>query len=130
MPTYEYVCPHCGHEFEVVQKMTDEPLRNCPKCGKNVKRKVGKGAGIIFKGSGFYATDYRSPDYKAKANAEKGQAPGKSGGSKGGKDGGGAGSGSGESGAGGGTASGGSGGSSAPTPGTGDSQGSGGTKSA
>ncbi len=59
MPTYEYVCGHCGHNFEAFQKMTDKPLESCPLCSKNVRRLIGSGAGIIFKGSGFYATDYR-----------------------------------------------------------------------
>lgn len=59
MPTYDYECEHCGHTFEVFQKITDEPLEKCPKCHKKVKRLIGSGAGIIFKGSGFYATDYR-----------------------------------------------------------------------
>jgi putative FmdB family regulatory protein len=71
MPSYDYVCTVCGHEFELVQKMTDPPRKRCPKCGKKVERKIGSGAGIIFKGSGFYATDYRSADYQAKARAEK-----------------------------------------------------------
>ena len=76
MPNYEYVCTHCGHEFELVQKMTDPPRKLCPKCRRKVTRKVGSGAGIIFKGSGFYATDYRSPDYKAKEKADKGGSAG------------------------------------------------------
>lgn len=59
MPTYDYECTHCGYAFEVFQKMTDSPLDKCPKCSKKVKRLIGGGAGIIFKGSGFYATDYR-----------------------------------------------------------------------
>lgn len=59
MPTYEYECTHCGHRFEVFQKMSDKPLNKCPKCNKGVKRLIGSGSGIIFKGSGFYATDYR-----------------------------------------------------------------------
>ena len=59
MPTYEYECPHCGHNFEVFQKITDKPIEDCPKCNKKVKRLIGSGSGIIFKGSGFYATDYR-----------------------------------------------------------------------
>src|SRR5450432_295023 len=55
MPTYEYECPKCGHAFELFQSMRDEPLKRCPKCGKaGVKRLVGGGAGLIFKGSGFY----------------------------------------------------------------------------
>lgn len=59
MPTYEYECKHCGHSFEISQKMTDPPLDKCPKCSHKVRRLIGTGAGIIFKGSGFYATDYR-----------------------------------------------------------------------
>ncbi len=59
MPTYEYECTHCGHNFEAFQKITDRPLDKCPKCNKKVKRLISSGAGIIFKGSGFYATDYR-----------------------------------------------------------------------
>ena len=59
MPTYDYECLHCGHNFEAFQKITDKPLNKCPKCAKAVKRLIGKGAGIIFTGSGFYATDYR-----------------------------------------------------------------------
>ena len=61
MPTYEYACPKCGHEFEQFQSMRDEPLKKCPKCKKTgVKRLVGGGAGLIFKGSGFYITDYKT----------------------------------------------------------------------
>ena len=59
MPTYEYECTKCPHRFEVSQKMTDKPLASCPKCKGKVKRMIGSGSGIIFKGSGFYATDYR-----------------------------------------------------------------------
>lgn len=60
MPTYEYVCRSCGNEFEVFQSMRDAPVKTCPKCGKaTVKRLIGRGAGIIFKGSGFYETDYK-----------------------------------------------------------------------
>lgn len=59
MPTYEYECTQCGYNFEAFQKMTDPPLESCPKCSKKVRRLIGSGAGIIFKGSGFYATDYR-----------------------------------------------------------------------
>ncbi len=78
MPTYEYVCEKCGHEFEVFQSMKDPPLKVCPKelCkmekwgrGK-VHRRIGAGAGIIFKGSGFYITDYRSKSYKSAAKKE------------------------------------------------------------
>ncbi len=70
MPTYEYECRHCGHRFELFQKMTDKPLEACPKCNKRVKRLIGSGAGIIFKGSGFYATDYRKKDKSKKAQTE------------------------------------------------------------
>lgn len=60
MPTYEYACPKCGHEFEQFQSMRDEPLKKCPKCHKTgVKRLIGGGAGLIFKGTGFYTTDYK-----------------------------------------------------------------------
>lgn len=62
MPTYEYECTNCHHTFEASQKMTDAPLTKCPKCNKKVKRLISNGAGIIFKGSGFYATDYRKKD--------------------------------------------------------------------
>lgn len=61
MPTYEYACPKCGHQFEQFQSMSDEPLKKCPKCKKaGLKRLVGGGAGLIFKGSGFYITDYKN----------------------------------------------------------------------
>jgi len=59
MPTYDYECSHCGHVFEVFQKITDASLDKCPKCGKKVKRLISSGSGIIFKGSGFYETDYK-----------------------------------------------------------------------
>jgi putative FmdB family regulatory protein len=71
MPTYEYECQRCGHVFERFQSMTAEPIKRCPECRGKVKRLIGAGAGIIFKGSGFYETDYRSEDYKRKAKAEK-----------------------------------------------------------
>jgi putative FmdB family regulatory protein len=70
MPTYEYRCEACGHEFERFQSITAEPIKECPLCNRKVKRLFGTGAGIIFRGSGFYATDYRSEDYKAKAKTE------------------------------------------------------------
>lgn len=61
MPTYEYACPKCGHQFETFQSMKDEPLKECPKCHrKSLKRLLGTGAGLIFKGSGFYITDYKN----------------------------------------------------------------------
>lgn len=60
MPTYEYECSNCGYKFDILQKMSDALLVNCPKCHqKKLKRLISAGAGIIFKGSGFYATDYR-----------------------------------------------------------------------
>lgn len=72
MPTYEYECSACGEVFESFQSITAEPLESCELCGsKRVKRLIGMGAGIIFKGSGFYETDYRSQDYKEKAKAER-----------------------------------------------------------
>jgi putative FmdB family regulatory protein len=57
MPTYEYECKSCGHTFEAFQAMSDEPLKNCPQCGKEVRRLIFGGTGVIFKGSGFYVTD-------------------------------------------------------------------------
>jgi putative FmdB family regulatory protein len=63
MPTYDYECDACGHRFEEFQSMKDAPLKECPKCKKNkLRRLIGTGAGIIFKGSGFYTTDYRKSD--------------------------------------------------------------------
>lgn len=81
MPTYEYACPKCGHDFEVFQSMKDEPLKKCPNCKKTgLKRLLGTGAGLIFKGSGFYVTDYKN---KPKSSAkEGGGGEGKPGGSK------------------------------------------------
>jgi putative FmdB family regulatory protein len=72
MPTYEYKCDKCGHQFEQMQGITSKSLRKCPKCGKSaLRRLIGTGAGLIFKGSGFYATDYRSENYKESAKKEK-----------------------------------------------------------
>jgi putative FmdB family regulatory protein len=70
MPTYEYECLDCGNQFEAVQSMKDPHLTECPQCGGKVRRKIGRGAGIIFKGSGFYQTDYRSDSYKAAAKKD------------------------------------------------------------
>jgi len=67
MPTYEYECTKCGHNFEVFQAMSDEPLKTCTKCGKEVRRLIFGGAGVIFKGSGFYVTD------KGKSSAPSGK---------------------------------------------------------
>ena len=61
MPTYDYECQECGHRFETLQNMKDEPLKTCPECGGSVQRLLGAGAAVIFKGSGFHATDYRQP---------------------------------------------------------------------
>src|SRR3954469_4625328 len=73
MPTYEYQCDACGNKFEKFQSITSGPVRKCPKCGKNkVKRLISTGAGLIFKGSGFYITDYRDAGYKDKDKAESG----------------------------------------------------------
>ncbi len=71
MPTYDYVCDACEHAFEEFQSFNDEVLSKCPKCGKKkLRRLFGSGAAILFKGSGFYETDYRSESYKAAAKKE------------------------------------------------------------
>lgn len=72
MPTYEYECQTCGHQFEARQSMKDPHLTDCPKpeCAGPVKRRIGVGAGFIFKGNGFYITDYRSDSYKAAAKKD------------------------------------------------------------
>ena len=72
MPTYEYRCTGCGNEFELFQKMSDEPKAACPKCGESGERKLSGGAGFLFKGSGFYITDSRGDSYKQAAKAESG----------------------------------------------------------
>jgi putative FmdB family regulatory protein len=75
MPTYEYICEDCGYEFEQFQTIKARPLRKCPQCGEaSLRRLIGVGAGIIFKGSGFYETDYRSESYKRAAEKDKGGA--------------------------------------------------------
>lgn len=72
MPTYEYRCDACSHEMEEFQSITAKPLKKCPACGKSkLKRLIGIGAGVIFKGSGFYETDYRSKGYSDAAKADK-----------------------------------------------------------
>ncbi|HEY3968512.1 MAG TPA: zinc ribbon domain-containing protein [Planctomycetaceae bacterium] len=71
MPTYDYVCKACGNAWDEFQSMTAKPTKKCPKCGKaKAERIIGSGAGIIFKGSGFYQTDYRSDSYKKSADAD------------------------------------------------------------
>ncbi len=72
MPTYEYCCQACRHQFDEFQSITEQPLKKCPKCRKlKLRRVFGTGAAILFKGSGFYQTDYRSESYKAAAKAEQ-----------------------------------------------------------
>ncbi len=67
MPTYEYKCLECGHSFELFQSMSAEPVKECPECGGEVKRLIGPGAGPIFKGTGFYQTDYKNSGSKSQA---------------------------------------------------------------
>lgn len=72
MPTYDYECGACEHAWELFQPMSAKPVRKCPECGKlKAERLIGTGGGILFKGSGFYETDYRSASYKKGAKAEK-----------------------------------------------------------
>lgn len=71
MPTYEYRCPK-GHEFELFQRISDEPGADCPECGEAAQRLISAGAGFLFKGDGFYITDHRSDDYKKRASSESG----------------------------------------------------------
>jgi putative FmdB family regulatory protein len=73
MPTYDYRCGACGHELEIFHSMSEAPKRKCPKCGKlKLARRIGTGGGILFKGSGFYQTDYRSDSYRKAEKAESG----------------------------------------------------------
>jgi len=75
MPTYDYICDNCQHEFEQFQSITASQLKKCPACGKmKLRRLIGSGAGVIFKGSGFYETDYRSKSYNSGKQKEKGGA--------------------------------------------------------
>lgn len=76
MPTYDYRCTKCGHVFELFHSMKDDAPKKCPKCRARAKRVPGGGAGLLFKGSGFYITDYRSKGYQDKAKAEKGEKSG------------------------------------------------------
>ena len=72
MPTYEYVCESCGHDLEVFQRMSEDPLKECPSCETPaLKRKIGLGAGIIFKGGGFYETDFKDRKGKSGSSADK-----------------------------------------------------------
>jgi len=72
MPTYDYVCDKCEHSFELFQQMSEPVKRKCPKCGaRKLRRLIGTGAGVLFKGSGFYETDYRSDSYKKAADKDK-----------------------------------------------------------
>ena len=78
MPTYEYICRACEHEFEEFQSIKADPIKVCPKCRKKkVERKISTGGAVIFKGGGFYETDYRSEGYKSAADADKKAAEGK-----------------------------------------------------
>ncbi len=79
MPTYDYVCDACEHQFELFQSITASPKRKCPECGRlKLRRLIGPGAAIVFKGSGFYKTDYRSESYKKAAAADNGSGKSKS----------------------------------------------------
>ena len=71
MPTYEYKCLDCGIQFDRFQGITEDPIQKCPECSGQTKRLIGAGAGLIFKGSGFYTTDYRSEGYKESAKKDK-----------------------------------------------------------
>ena len=78
MPTYDYECEACDHQFELFQSIKDPVKRKCPECGKlKLRRLFGTGAAVVFKGSGFYQTDYRSESYKKGAKADKDAASGK-----------------------------------------------------
>jgi putative FmdB family regulatory protein len=70
MPTYQYKCTECGYRFEEFQKITDAPIKSCPKCQGKTKRVITGGAGFLLKGSGFYSTDYRSESYRKSEKQE------------------------------------------------------------
>ncbi len=79
MPTYDYECEACGHSFELFQSITAEPKKTCPACGRRrLKRLIGPGGALLFRGDGFYQTDYRSPEYERRAAQEKGGRDGNS----------------------------------------------------
>ena len=82
MPTYEYKCLDCGIQFDRFQSITEDPIQECPECSGQTKRLIGAGAGLIFKGSGFYITDYRSEGYKESAKKDKDSSPSGDGDSK------------------------------------------------
>jgi putative FmdB family regulatory protein len=83
MPTYDYLCDACGHEFELFQSIKEDAKRKCPECKRpKLRRLIGPGAAIVFKGSGFYKTDYRSESYKKAAAADKGKSTSASDGAK------------------------------------------------
>jgi putative FmdB family regulatory protein len=75
MPTYEYACQKCGHRFDEFQSITAPPLMECPRCGGPLKRLIGPGAGFLFKGTGFYITDYRSKEYQKRAKEDQAKLP-------------------------------------------------------
>lgn len=82
MPTYEYKCLDCGIRFDRFQSITEDPIQECPECSGQTKRLIGAGAGLIFKGSGFYITDYRSDGYKESEKKDKESSSSSSGDSK------------------------------------------------
>jgi len=83
MPTYDYICDKCGHEFEAFESIKADPQKDCPECRtSSLRRKIGAGAAILFKGSGFYQTDYRSDSYKKAAKADSSSPSSSDGGSK------------------------------------------------
>lgn len=79
MPTYDYLCPSCGEEFEEFQSITADPVAKCPKCSKPARRQISAGAGLIFKGSGFYITDYKNKDKGAQSESKAASESGSSG---------------------------------------------------